>query len=162
MKQKHFRKAFSMLTALVIIVLMASVGIFVLNLGGKIVKSTTTQYQHEQAELYAKSYTEYAILAVTGNDRSSNCLTTITGSIQTDTSAGAPTVAEGNGYDINVTISYIGTAAGLGTCPALNTATVNTPETPLTIIIDAYVDYKDPDNTSGPWFTVHRRTVQKI
>jgi type II secretory pathway pseudopilin PulG len=154
MKAKKSREAFSLLTAIVVIVLMATVAMFVMSLSGKIVKSTTAQFQREQAELYAKSYTEYAVLAVTGNDRSSNCLQTINGTI------GSPTT--GNGYDINVNIAYIGTTTGLGTCPALNTATVNTPETPLTIIIDAYVNYKDPDNTSGPWLTVHRRSVQKI
>jgi type II secretory pathway pseudopilin PulG len=162
MKAKKSREAFSLLTAIVIIVLMATVSMFVMSLSGKIVKSTTAQFQREQAELYAKSYTEYAVLAVTGNSRNPYCLTTINGSIQTDTSAGAPTVAEGNGYNINVNIAYIGTTAGLGSCPALNTVTVSTPETPLTIIIDAYVNYKDPDNTGGPWLTVHRRSVQKI
>jgi type II secretory pathway pseudopilin PulG len=162
MKIQKLRKAFSMLTAIVVIVLMAGIAMFVMSLSGKILKSTTAQFQHEQAELYAKSYTEYAVLAVTGNSRNPNCLTTINGSIQTDTSAGAPTVAEGNGYNITVNIAYIGTTAGLGTCSALNTNAVNTQETPLTIIIDTYVNYKDPDNTAGPWLTVHRRSVQKI
>jgi len=156
MKQPYLRKAFSMLTALVVIVLMATVAIFVMSLSGKIVKSTTAQFQREQAELYAKSYTEYAVLAVTGNDRSSNCLQTINGTI------GSPTT--GNGYRIRTHIAYIGPSSEISICASTRRLSTNvtTPETPLSIIIDAYVDYKDPDNTSGPWLTVHRRSIQKI
>jgi len=152
------REAFSMITALVIIVLMATVSVFVMNLSGKIVKSTTTQFQHEQAELYAKSYTEYAILATTGNDRNNDCFETVSGTI------GTPTT--GNGYRVRTHVSYIanGTDVDLSKCSSTRilSNSVTTTATPLTIIIDAYVDYKDPDNTSGPWMTVHRRTVQKI
>ena len=152
------RKAFSMLTSIVVIVLMATVAMFVMNLTGKIVKSTVIQYQHEQAELYAKSYTEYAILAVTGNNRAIDCVEDIDGTI------GSPTT--GNGYRIRTRIAYIvnGTIVDTSKCSStrvLSTA-VTTTDTPLTIIVDAYVDYKDPDNTGGPWLTVHRRTIQKI
>lgn len=151
------RNAFSMITAIFVIVLMATVAIFVLSLSGKIVKTTTAQYQHEQALLYTKSYTEYAILAVTGNDRSTNCLETITGTI------GSPT--SGNGYRIRTHIAYIanGTEVDTTQCSGVRvlSSSVTEATTPLTIIIDAYVDYKDPDNTAH-WRTVHRRTVQKI
>ena len=157
MKHIHSRKAFSLVTSLVMIVLMATVAIFVVNLGGKIVKSTVAQYQHEQAELYAKSYTEYTILAVTGNNRSTDCLENISGTI------GSPTT--GNGYRVRTRIAYIvnGTV-DISNCSSTSvlSSSVIEPSTPLTIIVDAYVDYKDPDNTSGPWMTVHRRTVQKI
>ncbi len=148
------RKAFSMITAIFVIVIMATIAGLVMNLSGKSVHSTTAQYQRAQAMLYAKSYTEFAIMAVTGNDRTT-CLTTITGSIGTSPSTG-------DGYDINTSISYIVSNAEQGTCTQLNTNDISTPSTPLTIIIDAYVNYKDPDNTTGPWLTVHRRSVQKI
>jgi len=152
------KKAFSMLTSIIVIVLMATVAIFVLNLSGKIVKSTVIQYQHEQAELYAKSYTEYAILAVTGNDRNVACVDDIDGTI------GSPTT--GNGYRIRTRIAYIvnGTQIDTSKCSGTRvlSTSVTTSSTPLSIIVDAYVDYKDPDNTDGPWLTVHRRTIQKI
>lgn len=160
MKTVQLRNAFSMVTAIFIIVIMATVAAFVMNLGGKIVKSTTMQYQHEQAELYAKSYTEYAVLAVTGNNRTAgNCLKRIQGSIGTSP-------INGQGYSVYTYISYIGPKTVIGTCPKtrkLSTSVV-TVKTPLTVIIDVYVYYKDPDNSGKgtPWFTVHRRTVQKI
>ena len=162
MKTHQMRPAFSMLTAIFVIVIMASVSIFVMSLSGKVIKSTTAQYQHEQATLYAKSYTEYAILAVTGNDRAVNCLQTIRGSI-------GPAPVTGDGYRVRTHIGYIGIndaadAQGISGCDVtrkLGTVPLGS-STPLTIVVDAYVDYKDPENPAGPWFTVHRRSVQKI
>lgn len=153
------RKAFSMITAIFVIVLMATVAILVVNMSGKLVKETTAQYQNEQAALYANSYTEYAILAITGNDRTVNCLSTINSTI------GVP--ATGNGYRIRTHISYIGTAAEVGNCANTRklSEAVTTAKTPLTIIVDAYVDYKEPDHhdsANAPWITYHKRTVQKI
>lgn len=154
------RNAFSMITAIFLIVVMSTVAMLVMDLSSKGVKATTTQYQRAQAMLYAKSYTEYAILAVTGNDRNANCLHTINGTIG-DINQG--------GYAIRTHIAYIGPLSEIEGCG--NTAgtglrqlstNVSTLSTPLTLIIDAYVDYKDLDNTDGPELTVHRRTVQKI
>jgi hypothetical protein len=157
------RPAFSMLTAIFVLIVMASLGAFVLSLSSKTVKITTAQYQHEQAELYAKSYTEYAILAVTGNDRNTTCLQTIKATIKANPDS-ALSVDDGNGYRVRTHIAYIGPTAEIGNCPAVRRLSTNvtTTATPLTVIIDAYVDYKDPDNPDGNFFTVHRRTVQKI
>lgn len=160
MKTDTMRNGFSMITAIFVIVIMATVGAFVMNLSGKIVKTTTAQFQHEQAILYAKSYTEFAVMAVTAHDRSADCVETITGNI------GTP--SNGNGYSIRTHIAYIGPIAEIEKCGNPSgtgvrqlSTTVTDTATPLTIIIDAYVDYKDPDNTTL-WRTVHRRTVQKI
>ncbi len=156
MKKRNLRKAFSMITAIFIIVIMSTIAAFVMNLSGKIIKSTTTQYQHEQAELYAKSYTEYALLAVTGHKRTvtAKCVETINGTIGN--------INQG-GYAMRVHIAYIGVVSEIGTCSAIRqlSTAVATATTPMTIVIDAYVDYKDPDNTNQT-LTVHRRTVEKI
>ena len=156
MKLQSKRKAFSLVTALFVIVLMATVAILVMNMSGKMVKETTTQYQREQAALLAKSYTEYAIMAVTANDRTANnCLSDIDGSVGSNP-------ASGNGYIIRTRIAYIGHNTEVGSCPVVLSSGVNTANSPLNIIVDVYVDYKDPDNTSGPWVTYHKRTLQKI
>ena len=159
MQWKQQRKAFSMITAIFIIILMATVAILVMNTSGKIVKETTAQYQREQAVLLAKSYTEYAIMAVTANDRNAtggNCLTDIDGSI------GSP--SDGEGYSIRVRIAYIGHNAEVGSCAATRifSKAVVTPRSPLNIIVDVYVEYKDPDNTNSPLVVYHKRTLQKI
>jgi hypothetical protein len=144
------RKAFSMLTAIIIIVLMATVAAFIMNLSGKMVKSTTVQFQREQAVLLAKSYTEYAVMAVTANEHNStNCLKEITGSY--------------GPYDVQVDIQYIGDANINASCaPNILSNAVVTPKSPLNIIVDVFVDYPDLDNPNNVNMTYHRRSLQKI
>lgn len=152
------RKAFSMLTAIIVIVLMASVGAFILNLSGKMVQGTTAQFQREQSMLLAKSYTEYAIMAVTANEHnSSNCLNNITGNYGDD----------GNGnplYTVDVNISYIGDTDLDASCRTLSSGVI-TEKSPLNIIVDVFVRYKELDHPAGssaPDITYHRRSLQKI
>ncbi len=143
------RKAFSMITAIFVILLMASVGTFILNLSGKMVKGTTTQFQREQAMLLAKSYTEYAIMAVTANDQNTTCLNTINGDY--------------GDYSIIVRISYIGRLNILnGGCTILNSTDIVTPKSPLNIIVDVFVSYPDYDHLDDLNMTYHRRSLQKI
>jgi type II secretory pathway pseudopilin PulG len=162
------REAFSMVTAIIVIVIMATVAILIMNISGKMVKATTNQYHREQAMLLAKSYTEYAILAVMSNNRNGtgNCLRDIDGDVKIDESS-TVTVANGNGYQIRVRIAYIGESSEVATCKSAAAVrvlsdTVTTVKTPLSIVVDTYVEYKDPENLSGGWITYHRRTLQKI
>jgi len=71
------RNAFSMITAIFLIVLLATVAAFILNISAKTVKDTVFQYKREQAILYARSYTEAAIMKATVNTTG----TAITGTI---------------------------------------------------------------------------------
>ena len=73
------RKAFSMITAIFIIVLMATVGAFILNISAKSVKSTVLQFKREQAILYARSYTELAIMDATTAAANNNASRSISG-----------------------------------------------------------------------------------
>jgi len=152
------RKAFSMLMAIFIIVLMATVAAFIMNLAGKMVKGTTAQFQREQSVLLAKSYTEYAIMAVTANEHNtSNCLNNITGGYGDDGSGNSI-------YNIDVNISYIGNTNLHANCRTLSSSVV-TPKSPLNIIVDVFVSYKDLDHPAGasaPDITYHRRSLQKI
>lgn len=155
---QHKRKAFSLLTALIVIILMASVAMLVLSMTGKVVKETTAQFQKEQAVLLAKSYTELAIMAVTANDRTVDCIENINGYDVLGSSS-----SSGEGYRIRTRISYIG-SEDFTTCSGsrvLNTSVV-TPESPLNIIVDVFVEYKELDNSSSEYITYHRRTLQKI
>ena len=157
----HQRKAFSLLTAIIVIVLMASVSAFVMSLSASMTRATTSQFQREQAMLYAKSYTEYAIMAVMANDRSAagQCLSDIDGTI------GDPT--NGMGYEVNVRIAYISNSTEVSNCAGTRQldTTVVTNTSPLTIMIDTYVKYKEPDHpdpTNAKYITYHKRTLQKI
>ncbi len=153
------RDAFSMITAIVIIVLMSSVAMLIMNMSGKMVKETTAQYRQEQAILLANSYIEYAVMSVTANDRNgSSCLSTISGLVGD----------EAVGYAIKLEIAYIGTSDEMGDCEGTRklSDTVTNSDTPLTIIVDAYVKYKDLENSNDtddiPNIVYHRRTIQKI
>ena len=150
------RKAFSLLTAIFIIVLMATVAAFIMNLSGKMVKGTTVQFQREQSMLLAQSYTEYAIMAVTANEHNSNnCLDTITGAY--------------GSYNVQVDISYIGNTdpdTGItslqGHCARELSVSTQTKKSPLNIIVDVFVRYPDPDHPDDLNMTYHRRSLQKI
>ena len=150
------RSAFSMLTAIIIIVLMATVAAFIMNLSGKMVKGTTAQFQREQSVLLAKSYTEYAVMAVTANDHNtSNCLNSITGGYGDDGSGN-------NIYNINVNISYIGNNLDGNCARILNVNPIITPKSPINIIVDVFVSYLDIDHPDDLNMTYHRRSLQKI
>ena len=159
----HKRKAFSMITAIFVIFIMASVGGFILNLSGKMVQETTAQYRKEQSILYAKSYTEFAIMAATQG----TCIRKIFGSL-----GESPTkVQEGEGYYVEVFLQYIGDDSA---CPnklgGLGNITYNNSKN-TAVIIDTYVHYRDPEHpnaisglawSADPGITYHRRTLQKL
>ena len=157
-----FKRAFSMVTAIFVIFIMSSLTALIMNVTGKTVKSTTTQYQKEQAMLLARSYTELAVLYVIHYDRVSNndCLKQINGEF------GDPN----NKYIVRVDISYIGNSNSkiLPNCsknitPAWNTTNLTSFNSSISLIIDTYISYKDFDDlTSDRNVTFHRRTVQVI
>ena len=182
---KH-KKAFSMITAIFVIVIMATVSSLIMNITGKTIKATTQQYQKEQAQLLARSYTELAILYAIHYDRraaplgNGNCLETITDHF-------GP--AGNDGYDISISIKYLGNDNLLDGCGqtiladgtvgtasnATNTATWvdNTSggiDDTISLIIDTYITYKDfddPNNsdadpTNDRNISFHRRTLQKL
>lgn len=162
------RKAFSMITAIFIILLLATVSAFILNLSGKSIAETTAQYRKEQAILYAKSYTEFAIMAATSRD----CIKTITANLD----GTANQVKAGQGYRVNVNIQYIGndlTNAGASNCDTLGTSVTNANSKGAIVLIDVYVRYRNPDsadaiaqiawdNAQHAGITYHRRTLQRL
>lgn len=157
------RKAFSMMMAISVIVMMSTLSILVMSLSAKMIQNTTAQYQREQAILLAKSYTEFAIMSVMSNQRTVQCIDTITGVVG---SAGADT--NGQGYRVRIQIGYIGRNAdnNLALCSrVINNAVSASTRSKLNVIIDVYIDYKDinnPDIPHSQWLTYHRRTLQKI
>ena len=160
MISSRFKRAFSMVTAVFVIFIMGSITALIMNVTGKSLKLTTTQYQKEQAMLLARSYTELAMLYVIHHNRVSNnnCLEQINGVF------GDPN----NLYSIRVDIKYIGNSQLLPNCPKNITPTwsVANPtgfDSSISLIIDTYISYKDFDDLSGDRnITFYRRTVQKL
>jgi type II secretory pathway pseudopilin PulG len=172
------RKGFSMLTAIVVIVLMASVTALVFNISGKTIQETAMQYRKEQAILLAKSYTEYAILAVQGYDMAANgCLATVRGLINTTQLAGvnANGADNGEGYRVTVRIQYLNLAPAIACAGA--TLAGNDGTSIPTALIDVNVRYRDMSaidaqlsagqtlaqaRDAAPFINYNRRTLQKL
>ncbi len=168
------KKAFSMITAIFVIVIMATVTALIMNVTGKTVKATTQQYQKEQAALLARSYTELALLYVLHYDRSTNgnCLEQITDTFGAKSGF--------SGYNIKITIKYIGNDDLLNGCSKtiLNNGSIGTAnhttdtatwsnestgfDKTISLMIDTYITYKDFDDPSNRDITFHRRTLQKL
>ncbi|MDR0467291.1 MAG: type II secretion system protein [Campylobacteraceae bacterium] len=151
------KKGFSLLTAIMFIVFIATIGALALSFTTQTSKQTYDVYLRAQAELLARSATEYALLALSANDHNVRCLQKI------DTNYD-------NIFNINMTLSYIGnniTTAGLtATAGTLGCANVNvlasniaTVASSPTVIIDTIVE--TTLGTATEPIRVHRRTLQK-
>jgi hypothetical protein len=156
LKQK---RAFSLLIAIFTILLLSLVATYIFYASSIVSKSGGLQYQREQSIILARSYTEYAVMAIEANKRTTNCTKEIKANIGNPNS--------GNGYRILVKISYIGNKKYIDSCPNTIAKLNNLDPDTLTAIIDVYVSYKDlnhPDitNANTPWQTYHRRSIQKI
>ena len=185
------RKAFSMITAIFVMIIMATVAMLVFSMSGKMIKGTTIQYRTEQAALLARSYTELAVMAVINHDRHpagaiASCVEHINGVVNSITPGQAPAAGtnstNGGGYDVNTTIYYLGNnlpctpnmklndstnAARSSTTITSNPyhSTASPTDDIAAILVDVQVRYKDPnadDPSKTPWITYHRRTLQKI
>jgi type II secretory pathway pseudopilin PulG len=152
------RQAFSMVTAIFVMVILATISVLVLNTAGQISQNTVLQYRQEQAALLAKGYTEFAILSVLKHDKNSSsgsCVENINGTV-------GDNYDEGSGYKAEVKIYYIGNGlTGCGT--KLNITDISGPTSYYAphVLIDTFIKYKDPINTNEV-ITYHRRSLQKI
>ena len=160
------RSGFSMLVAIFVILMLSLVATYIFYASSSIAKEGTIQYQREQAMVLARSYTEYAVLAISGNDRSVKCLNEINANIGSDP-------YKGKGYVVKVYITYIGNTKYINSgdkCAKIAAELSNTDVDTLSVILDVYVDYKDIQNPNlyngnanlVPWQVYHRRSIQKI
>ncbi len=149
------RKGFSLITAIVFMILVATLGALALSLSNLSTKQTSDLYLREQAELLAQSATEYALLAISGHDFTANCLNTIN-STYTD---GTTTL-----FDINISLYYLGNGLPAncmkpsGSINAVS-SNIDTNDSNRTVIIDTIVSSNLTISTEP--IRIHRRTIQK-
>ena len=136
------REGFSLLLAIVVLITIASLMALMISLSSTTLKQTSDIYSYEQSELLAKSATEIALLAISGHDKSVNCIDRINFNYKTF-------------YDVNMTLYYIGNK--LPTPCNLLDNNISTDESNGTVIIDTFVTFK---GASEP-IRYHRRTIQK-
>ena len=141
------RKGFSLITAVIFLVLIATISALSIALSTQSVKQTSDIYLKSQAELLLRSGTEYALLAISGAPN--GCLKDVN-------------MTYNNQFDINVSIIYIGNGLG-GNCIQLG-SDINTNDSNRTVIIDTIVSTQPKLITDGVItepIRLHRRTIQK-
>ena len=145
------RKGFSLITAIIFLFVVATLSILALSMSTQSAKQTTDQYLKIEAELLAKSGTEYALLAISGHEvnATNGCLNHI--DIKYPTSGATYT------HDVNISIMYIGNGLPAG-CTQLGTD-IATADSNRTVIIDTIVT-TNPAVSLEP-IRIHRRTIQK-
>ena len=153
------RNGFSLLVAVFTILLLSLVSSYIFYASSSIAKEGGIQYQQEQARLLARSYTEYAVLAISGNnrDKTKKCIDEITADI------GTPDT--GQGYRIKINITYIGNKKYTYYCSHKAFTLAGSDEDTLSVILDVYVKYKDSlhqEISNAPWQVYHKRSLQKI
>ena len=154
MKRTKQRDGFAMIMAIFFMIVIATLLTYMLSSSTETAKRTTNTYVNEQAQLLAKSATEYTILRVSGIDRViSGCMTSFNAQYPDSTN---PI------FDIRVDIAYYGFGPYNATVAACTTMANNilTPESNGTMRIDVYVSDNAGLNLSEP-IRYHRRTLQK-
>jgi hypothetical protein len=143
------RRGFSIIFAIIILVLVAFISVLALSLSTQTTETTSNIYLREQAKLLAISSTEFAILALSGHDHSVNCLN----SVNIDTTPFGGVISK---FDINISIAYI--ADSLLTSCSNSYSGLQYKESNLTVLIDTIVSSK---NDIYPPIREHRRMLQK-
>ena len=143
------RKGFSLITAIMFIVLVATLGALALSLSTFTTKQTSDLYLRTQAELLGKSATEFALLAISGHDNSVDCINQINSQYP---QAGANAL-----FDINISLQYFGNGLPPG-CNVLDN-NISTADSNLTVLIDTVITSSAGVATEPIRF--HRRTLQK-
>ena len=149
------RKGFSMITAIVFMILVATLGALALSLSTTTVKQTGDLYLREQAELLVQSATEYALLAISGHEINSTngCLNTINARYE-------------NIFDINISIYYLGRGLPAGCRDFSGTIgtplDINTSDSNVTVMIDTIVSIPIDKNVTTEPIRYFRRTLQKL
>ncbi len=137
------RKGFGIITAIIIMMTVATLMSLMIGLSSATTKETSDIYLKQQAELLLKSSTEFALMAVSGHNNNTDCVETVK-------------INSGN-FVSNVDIWYLG--RGLpASCGHILNNNVATDDSNLTVIVDVTVE--DTGLATEP-IRLHRRTIQK-
>lgn len=145
------RKGFSLITAIIIMMTVSLLMTMMISLSNVTMKSTTDLYLKEQAELLARSATEYALLAVSGHDNHQSCIKNINIFYP---SRVKPT------HEMNVSLWYMG--SGLQNCAHILDNNLSTADSNLTAIVDVIVTVDQNNTGITEPIRLHRRTLQKL
>lgn len=140
------RHGFTLLLAIVIMVLIGTLMSLMLSFTTTTLKQTEDIYLKEQAELIARSATEYALLKISGNNWSNGeCINNIND------------LNRYKNFDVNITIYYFG--KNLPSSCNILANNLYTKESNGTALIDVIVSTTDPITSEKINF--HKRTDRK-
>ena len=101
------KKGFSLILAIIFILLVASIGALSMSISSSSAKTSVNLFIHEQAKLLADGAVEYAIMKVQQNNFAATCVDEIEINYPNDTS---PT------FKANISITYIGDIGTIQHC----------------------------------------------
>jgi hypothetical protein len=145
------RRGFGLITAIIVLVTVATLMTLMISISTSTAKQTTDIYLKEQAELLMRSSVEYAMLAISAHDNSASCVQSI--------NIDYPKASSNATHHSTVTISYLGSSLPAG-CPTLS-GVISTLESNLTAMIDVVVEVNQTNTGITEPIRLHRRTLQK-
>jgi len=160
------RNGFAMIMAIFFMIIIATLMLYMLGSTSETAQRTTNDYVLEQAQLLAKSSVEYAVLRVSGTDRSGpdGVLGTADDTCLPGFTARYPQPPAPAIFDIDVRITYFGFGDGCAAplYGAGTIGTITTPESNGTMMIDVTVRTNPLGINLTEPISYHRRTLQKL
>ncbi len=149
------KKGFSLVTAILFIVVVSVLGALALSFTSQTGKQTTDTYIKSQAEILLRSAAEFGVLAMTAHDigASGNCINTI--------NIDYPDNAPNHTFDITINIQYFGNGLPNPGCDIVSN-TVADEDVNLTALMDIFVATNPDSNITTEPIRLHRRTLQKL
>ena len=151
------RKGFSLVTAILFVVLIATLSMFSLNISATTARQTTHIFLREQAELLAQGATEIAVFNLLNTDftQVANCAFL---------NANNPTPILQTSFPTNNVATSLFAVGTIGACDGTagrGTAVIpiSTAASAGTVILDVVVRSA---NANVPPIRIHRRTIQKL
>ena len=155
LNKTQMRSGVAMIMAIGFLVVIAGIMAIMMNMSSLANKRSEHIYFTEQAQLLAKSATEFALLAISGHNRAGeSCVQTVTSTYP----------AVNPFFNIATTIRYIGlNPVTAGSSCQLNSYVnvINTTQSAGTVLIDVTVTSIDASLNIGNTIAYHRRTIQK-
>ncbi len=149
------KKGFSLITAIVFVVLIATLSMFAINISSLTAKQTTDIFLREQAELLAQSATEMAILNLLKKDFNVDC----PADKDVFSSFFNKNESPNSLFKVRVRVERI--FGVFGACTGAHVTAINTTKSIGTVVLDTTVE-SIKDNRSIPPIRIHRRTIQKL
>lgn len=148
------RNGFILIAAVFLMILISAMLLKMLSYTSDDTQRTTNQYLQEQAQLLAYGATEWALLEISEDDRTSSCTKTLSAVYPSD----APTGSEI--FNINVSIDYVWVTDPLGT-DCGSTFNISAPEQDGNAYVNVTVTSHSSLGLDVP-VRFYRRTLQKL